>query len=268
MSSKKSLKVATVQFDPISGNFGYNSKVIAAFLEEAAQERARLVLFPELALSGYDLYLVEEGRCSVNESGAAINYLLNTCSRLQIYAVVGACIQRPDGLANGAFVINDKGNILGIYEKHYLDSFEKKFFLQGKTGLQFDVDSWKISIAISYDSQHPEHAKAMAKEDAAVYLVLGAFIKTGKELSHSSIFSTRAFDNTMYVAVSNFVGSHGELDFSGQSAIFDPEGQILCEGSITEPGIFYAELHESEILRIKNQPQAPIDIPVNPFFHK
>ena len=72
----------------------------------------------------------------------------------------------------------------------------------------------------------------------------------------------------MYVAVSNFVGSHGELDFSGQSAIFDPEGQILCEGSITEPGIFYAELHESEILRIKNQPQVPIDIPVNPFFHK
>jgi hypothetical protein len=47
MSSKKSLKVATVQFDPISGNFGYNSKVIAAFLEEAAQERARLVLFPK-----------------------------------------------------------------------------------------------------------------------------------------------------------------------------------------------------------------------------
>lgn len=235
------LKVATAQFNAIAGNFGHNLKIIVSLLEDAAQKQVRLVLFPELSISGYDLSMVEEGRCSINEKGDGLAYLLNACRRLKIYAVLGVCIQREEGISNSALIINDVGEIIGIYDKHYLDSSEKEIFLLGKQGFLFEIDQWVFSVAISYDSYYPEHAKEMTFAGAQVYLILGAFIKGGYMKVESNYFSERAIENKIYILISNYIGDHSGMSFSGDSSIFSPDGRLMVSGN-EAMGIYLAEL--------------------------
>lgn len=255
MSLNIPLKIATAQFNAIAGNFGHNLKEIVNLLEQAAKENVRIVLFPELSVSGYDLYLVEEGRCSLNEKGDGLSYLLKACQRLNIFAVVGACIERSEGISNSAFVINDKGEIIGIYNKHFLDSSEKELFLLGEHGFLFEVDGWTLSLAISYDSYYSEHAKTMALSGAQVYLILGAFIKAGYNKIDSNYFSERALENQIYIVISNFIGEHSGMTFSGNSSIYAPDGVLLVSG-YQESGISIGLLEKSKLLN--NQDTIPV----------
>jgi 5-aminopentanamidase len=260
MSSKNSLKIATAQFDAIAGNFGYNIKVMVALLEEAAEQNVRIVVFPELAISGYDSFLIEDGRCSVNEKGEGLVYFINACRRLHIYAVVGACIQRPEGISNSAFVIDESGKIMGTYDKHYLDSSERELFIPGERGFLFEVDGWKFALGICYDSSFPEHARAMALAGAEAYLVLGAFINGGSDHRRSIYLPARALENTIYVVLSNFVGSHGEMDFCGRSAVYAPDGSIVIDGGSEKTGVSIAVLEESELIKNRNSLEMLQDI--------
>jgi 5-aminopentanamidase len=268
MTSKNLLKIATSQFDAIAGNLGHNIKEMSALLEAAAQENVRIVVFPELSISGYDTYLIEEGRCSINEEGDGLKYLLNECRRLHIYAVIGACIERPEGISNSAFVIDENGKIIGTYDKHYIDSSEKELFIPGKHGFLFEVDGWKFALGISYDSTFPEHARAMALSGAEVYLVLGAFINGGSDHQRSISFPARAIENNIYVVFSNYVGSHGEMDFCGRSAIYSPDGLIMVECGAKKTGISVAVLEESEFIKNRNSLQNFQDINQVPFLNK
>ena len=264
MTEKNSLKIATAQFNAIAGNFGHNMKEMVTLLESAAQENVRIVVFPELAISGYDSFLIIEGRCSINEEGEGLKYLLNACQRLHIYAVIGACIERPEGLFNSAFIIDDNGKIIGTYDKHYLDSSEREIFIPGERGFLFEVDGWKLALGICYDSSFPEHARAMALAGAEAYLVLGAFINGGSDHRRSIYLPARALENTIYVVFSNFVGSHGEMDFCGRSAIYSPDGAVMVDGGSAKPGISVAVLQESELIKNRNSLQMLKDINASP----
>lgn len=260
MSLKTPLKIAAAQFSAIAGNFGYNIKTIVALLEEAAKENVRIVVFPELAISGYDPFLIEEGRCSMNEDGEGLNYLLNACRRLNLFAVVGACIERAEGITNSAFVIQNSGKIMGTYDKYYLDSSERELFIPGKHGFLFEVDGWKFALGICYDSSFPEHARAMALAGAEAYLVLGAFINGGSDHRRSIYLPARALENAIYVVFSNFVGSHGEMDFCGRSAIYAPDGSLMAECSFEKEGISTAIFEEVEYINYRNSSKMLEDV--------
>ncbi|APJ02842.1 carbon-nitrogen hydrolase family protein [Silvanigrella aquatica] len=255
MEKKNSISIATAQFAAFAGNFGHNMKEMESLLEKAKAKNARLVVFPELSLSGYDEFLVSEGRCTIDITSKALNYFKNSCKKYEIYAVIGVCLQKNYGFSNSALVINNEGEIIGIYNKHYLDSYEKELFISGDSGFLFEIEGWKFSLAISSDAFYPEHAKTMAKGGAEVYLILGSFINGGLNHRRSLEFPARALENEIYVVVSNYIGSHGDMDFCGRSSIYAPNGDLLFEATADQKEIIVSLLEEREFIKQKGSVQ-------------
>ena len=186
----------------------------------------------------------------------------------QIYAVVGACIGRPEGIFNSAFIINDNGDIIGTYDKNYLDSSEKGIFNSGNKGFLFKVDHWKFSIGISNDSSNSEHARSMALNGAEGYLVLGAYVNGASEHRGTLYFSERAKENSIYVVFSNFIGAHGGMDYCGHSGIYTPDGLILSDCGSDKIRISIANFEESELLKNRSTTQIGSDIVLNPVLNE
>ncbi len=224
---KKKFHLATAQFSPQSGNLGFNIKTICDILTQAAQRNIKLVLFPELAISGYDLNLIAEGRCFFPEDGSGLNYLLNTCKNLKINAVVGCCIKKTFDFYNCALIINELGEISQIYDKQYLDGEEKSIFTHGHKFCTFEIDGWKLGVCISYDSYSLNLAKKMQTLEVEIYLVLGAFIKGGYYSLNLNHFSAKAKECKFYVAVSNYIGQHSGMSYAGNSCLYSPNGELL-----------------------------------------
>lgn len=243
---KKTLHLATAQFSPLAGNLGYNIKTMCDILTEAAQRNIKLVLFPELAVSGYDLNLIEEGRCFLPEDGSGLNYLLNTCKKLKINAVVGCCIKKTFDLYNCALIINELGELSQIYDKQFLDEQEKNIFNYGNKVCTFKIDNWCIGVSISYDSYSLNLARKMQILGVEIYLVLGAFIKGGYYSLNLNHFSAIAKECKFYVAVANYIGQHSGMSYAGNSCIYSPNGDLL-NNCFENLGITSAILTETAI---------------------
>ena len=114
------VRVAVAQTAPQLGANQRNLDQITARLEEAAGEGARLVVFPECALSGYLLDDLEElERFAEPVPGPAITRLADTCARLQVHAVVGLLERGSDALYNSAVLVGPNG-LIACYRKAHL----------------------------------------------------------------------------------------------------------------------------------------------------
>ncbi|WGL58775.1 carbon-nitrogen hydrolase family protein [Pigmentibacter sp. JX0631] len=224
---KNKIHVATAQFSPLAGNLGYNVKKICTILEESAQKNVQLVLFPELAICGYDLKLIDEGRGVFSEDGSGLNFLFNTCKNCKIAAIVGCCIQKGSKIYNSALIINEFGELIQIYDKQLLDAEEKEIFNFGEKTCVFKIHDWNFGIAISYDCYSLDITTKLKFLQIDAYLILGAFIKGGYYSFDLNHFALLAKEFECYVVVSNFIGSHGGLTFSGNSSIYAKNGDLL-----------------------------------------
>lgn len=224
---KSKIHIATAQFAPVAGNLGYNIKKICTILEESAQKSVQLVLFPELAICGYDLKLIQEGLCIFPEDGSGLSFLFNTCKNFKIAAIVGCCIQKGAEIYNSALIINEFGELIQIYDKQLLDSEEKEIFKHGEKNCIFKIHNWHFGIAISYDCYSLDITTKLKFSQIDVYLILGAFIKGGYYSFDLNHFAVLAKEFEFYVVVSNFIGSHGGLSFSGNSSIYAKNGDLL-----------------------------------------
>ncbi|MGY3803494.1 carbon-nitrogen hydrolase family protein [Pigmentibacter ruber] len=224
---KSKINIATAQFAPLAGNLGYNIKKICTILEESSHRSVQLVLFPELAICGYDLKLIDEGRGVFTEDGNGLNFLFNACRNFKIAAIVGCCIRKGSELYNSALIINEFGELIHIYDKQLLDAEEKEIFKFGEKNCVFKIHDWYFGVAISYDCYSMDITTKLKFLQIDAYLILGAFIKGGYYSFDLNHFALLAKEFDCYVVVSNFIGSHGGLTFSGNSSIYAKNGELL-----------------------------------------
>ncbi|PKV87616.1 carbon-nitrogen hydrolase family protein [Streptomyces sp. TLI_146] len=238
------LRIAAAQAPVAPGDIPANVVTVARLIGAAARGGARVVVFAEKFLTGYEPELIraEPERCAVNGVGdPRLDPVVAACREGGVVAVVGAAVYDGGELFVSALVV-DGGGVRARYDKQTLFRAEREVYRHGAAGLTLDVDEWRLGLGICYDSGFPEHARAAALDGCHAYVV-GALFGVGGGYHESRIwFPARAFDNTVYAVLANHVGRTGEWETCGGSAVWGPDGRVVAEAGADGEEIVLADL--------------------------
>ncbi|MFG2717455.1 carbon-nitrogen hydrolase family protein [Streptomyces sp. NPDC048416] len=237
------LRIAAAQAQAAPGEVEVNAATVARLVRAAGDAGARVVVFPEKFLSGYepDLIRADPERCAAHPGDDRLAPIADACRAAGVIAVVGAAVLDGGELYVSAFVMDGTG-IVGRYDKQTLFKQERALYRQGPAGATLEVDGWRLGLGICYDSGFPEHARAAALDGCHAYVV-GALFSEGNGHHESRIwFPARAFDNTVYAVLANHIGVTGGWRTCGSSAVWGPDGRVVAEGSPTEEELVVADL--------------------------
>jgi len=224
------LSVALAQLNPTVGDIAGNARKLGDGIARAKDEDARLVVFPELALTGYppeDLLLktsfLDGARAALDELASQTRGLV---------ALVGFP-ERADDVYNSAAVLAD-GRVAGIYRKIHLPNYgvfdEQRYFQSGSEPALFELDGVRIGITICEDIWEPgppATAEALAGAEVIVNLSASPY-HAGKGLERERMLVQRARDSLVAVAFCNLLGGQDELVFDGHSVVIDQDGEIVA----------------------------------------
>ena len=232
------LVVAAAQAQAVAGELDTNVRTAAGLVREAADRGAQVVVLPETFMTGYDLDAFAGRLPSLADLPLAP---LRDAARDSGAVVVAGCALEAEGLKTiSSIVVQPDGSVVVPYDKQHLDGDEKRYFTPGDHGASIRVHGLELGLSICYDGCFPEHARAAAADGAVAYLSSSAYF-VGAEHRRDLYYAARAVENGMYVVFAGLTGRCGSRDFSGGSAVYDPEGRPLVRLG-TEPGVAVADI--------------------------
>lgn len=275
------MKLALIQFNPTIGALTANADRLLALAAEAEAQQPDLIVFPELALTGYpprDLLL----------QGGFIEAVMAQARRIAAAAPREALLvfglpwpvdeSRPDGhrLHNSLCACRD-GQIIALYHKRLLPTYdvfdEDRYFEPGSRGVILSVspraggtpvrvglsiceDLWRgedVGFASRYLNAPDPVAELVTPPDGS----LGAQVivnpsaspfRLGTGQRHRALLSKHARAHGVFVAAVNQVGANDELVFDGHAAVFDPQGSLIAAGPGFVEAITTVDLHPGAAL--------------------
>lgn len=237
------LRVAAISAPARAGDVPANAAAAASWVRRAAERGAAVAVLPELFLPGYDPATLrrDPDGCDVTADDARLDPLASAAAETGTVAVVGASVRRPDGARSLAVLVATADGIRTAYAKQHLWDQERDIFTAGTAGATVVVDGWPLGLGVCYDGCFPDHARAAAADGALAYLCPSAYV-VGSEHRRDLYYAARALDNAMYVVFAGLVGRCGELEFSGGSAVFDPQGRPVDQVASGDTGMAVADL--------------------------
>jgi NAD+ synthase (glutamine-hydrolysing) len=242
------MRLALAQINTTVGDLDGNRDLILDRLEEAKAASADLVLFPELAVTGYppeDLLLRPGFVRAAEESLAAIARATHG-----IVALVGAPYFDRD-LFN-ACAICAAGEVKALYRKRFLPNYgvfdEDRYFAPARDLLLLEHGGTLIGPTICEDMWQPgPPATDLALAGAQLLTNISASpFHVGRDREREEMFATRARDNSCFVAFCNSVGGQDELIFDGHSLVLDEEGHVLARAPGFEEALLVVDIDPAD----------------------
>lgn len=257
----KQVRVALAQINPTVGALSSNGRRITEAIEEARSVGAGLVVFPELAVTGYppeDLLLKPDFLKNAQATLRQIARAATDCT-----ALVGTP-DSGDRLHNAAAVLHS-GEIQGYVRKQLLPNYgvfdEERYFAAGRASPILDSDGLGVAASICEDIWYPDGPVTyQAREGGAGLMVnLSASpFERGKVEQRERMLATRAADNRAFLAFCNLVGGQDELVFDGHSVILDPSGEVVARAPGFTEDLLVADIDFTETHRRRlREPRKP-----------
>lgn len=221
-----------VQFESIIGDVAANTLKAIRFMEEAGKRGVDLIVFPELFLTGYDLEKLggEYARLAQHSGSKAVAELARAAGEAGVNAVLPMPVVTERGVANGAFAVSRKGEIVDVYCKVHLWEEESRYFTAGSKFKTVPFDFANVGLMICYDAGFPETARTLTLQGADLLVAPSAFSRELRQ-RWDIYFATRALENTRFVAAVNGVGgSAGDGFLFGNNKVAAPNGTYVLEG--------------------------------------
>ncbi|MFF2326425.1 MULTISPECIES: carbon-nitrogen hydrolase family protein [unclassified Streptomyces] len=220
------LRTALLQSSGRPGRADENLTVLDGAAGRAADAGARLLVCPELFLTGYaigaDVPLLAEPA-----DGPSAGAVAEIAARHGLAVLYGYPERAGRRIFNAAQLIGPDGTGLANYRKtHLFGCFEQEWFTPGEEPVvQAELDGVRIGIMICYDVEFPENVRAHALAGTDLLLVPTAQMHPFQFVAES-VVPVRAFENQMYVAYVNRTGPEGEFEFVGLSCLAGPDGAV------------------------------------------
>jgi NAD+ synthase (glutamine-hydrolysing) len=234
--------IALAQINPVVGDLSGNVKLISDAAEVAHRAGAKLLITPELALTGYppeDLLL----RPAFVEAAAdALDQLRSALAAYPgLAVVVGHPLKTPLGLHNAASVLKD-GQCIASYAKHELPNNEVfdevRYFTPGNAPCVFDIEGCAIGVIICEDAWHAGPASQAKAAGAQVLISLNASpYHLHKENLRLEVLRQVIGTTGLPLIYVNAVGGQDELVFDGGSFALDANGLVATAMPQFETGI-------------------------------
>ena len=238
------LKLALCQMNPTVGDIAGNEEKIIDGIESALRAGAQLVLFPEMAITGYppeDLLLKEHFLRDAREA------LERVAAKAEgIVALVGFP-ERADDVYNACAVLAE-GSVQGVYRKMLLPNYgvfdEHRYFQTGTQGALLEIGDVTLGLTICEDIWEPgPPASDEALAGATVLVNISASpYHAGKGPERERMLIQRARDNLAAVAFCALVGGQDELVFDGHSLVVDHQGTVIARAAQFEEELLIATI--------------------------
>lgn len=269
--------IALSQSNPVLGDLPKNADLIAKAAQLASAKGAKLLLTPELSLTGYppeDLLLRDAFIQAVDQQLTQL--AKNLSSHPDLRVIVGHPKRTEAGLQNVASVLY-RGEIIASYAKQKLPNHEVfdevRYFVPGDDACVFEIDGTKIGLIICEDAWHAS-AAAQAKHHGAELLVIpnASPYHLEKQCLREDVAKARVVETGLPLIYLNAVGGQDELVFDGASFAFSKTGELvlampqfkedmafieysnsdLVKGAVTAPHSVEAQVYDALVLGVKD----------------
>ncbi|MGI5321110.1 carbon-nitrogen hydrolase family protein [Actinomadura nitritigenes] len=233
---RESLTVAVAQPACADLDVVHNASRQARVVQRAG---ARLVVFPELSLTGYDL-----AAPAVAADDARLDPIRAACDSADAIALVGAPVREPDGHEYIATLAITGESTTVAYRKLHLHGEEVHRFAPGEKPEVLEVDGWRLGLAICRDAAVPQHAADTAALTIDAY-VASTLYGAGREQAtrRDEHMRDRAAAHGVWVVLSTAAGPSGEYrETSGGSGVWAPDGNVLVQAGADPDAVVTATL--------------------------
>ena len=256
------LRLAMAQINPTVGDLAGNSAKILEKVQQAQDLGSNLVLFPELALTGYPIEDLALSKDFLNDSGKALESLAQELAKRgqgHIRVVVGhpALAKSPTSWAIGqncASLIFD-GKVQASYAKHHLPNYsvfdEYRVFVPGDQLLTFEIDGLRFATVICEDIwQTGGPVSQIASHNVDLTLVLnGSPFERSKTDTRLELVQDLASTQSTAVAYVNLVGGQDDLVFDGNSFQIDADGNEIARAKQFDTDLVVVEIESKNLIK-------------------
>jgi 5-aminopentanamidase len=238
-------RIAGAQMDCRLGDNAANWAEIRTRLREAAALEAKLVLFPECALSGYGFQSKEQAWPHAEPlPGPTTQQLGEECRKLGVWAALGM-LEREEAtgrLFNSCALVGPGGEIYSYRKLHLPFLGVDRFATRGDHPLAVhDLGGLRVGINICYDGSFPEASRVLALMGADLIL-LPTNWPTKALCTAQYLAAARALENRIFYMAVNRIGDESGFHFIGQSRIHDCTGDLLAVCDHDRPAILAADI--------------------------
>ena len=253
------MKIGICQINPTVGAINKNKKLILENYDRSVSLGAELVVFPELAITGYppqDLLLREQ---FLTNTENALDEIVKCASTPMI---LGSTLVENSHLFNCSFLC-ENGKIVGHYKKILLPTYdvfdEDRYFKSGSEPSVFELtisgQSKRIGLQICEDLWDHNYSKDLAesiKETGADIIINISASPFGDDrlTERSKLIKAKAQKTSLPFVYCNMVGSQDELIFDGQSLVYGQDGNLIAKGKAFEEDLLIVDLKETNQINL------------------
>jgi predicted amidohydrolase len=222
------LSVAVVQPACVPLDVAANARAHARLIRLAA---ARVVVFPELSLTGYEL-----DAPTIGVDDRRLIPMIEACAEMGTLALAGAPIDGAAGRFHIAMLAITGHGVDVAYRKLWLGDAESRRFSPGPGPVVIEVDGWRLGLAICKDTGVPRHQLDTAQLGIDAY-VAGTAMFPDETEEQNARAARIAAEHRVWVAMASFAGptGGGYTETAGSSGIWSPDGQAMAQAD-PQPG--------------------------------
>ena len=249
------MKVAAAQIACSLGNLDANVLKMREFCTRAKEGGADLIVFPEVADTGYSMPVIKTNAATWEKGPVA--ELQRIAKELSVAIVSGVSERDAGSIYNSQVLIDSDGKIAGSYRKTHLftgkPGREDECFLPGNELKSVAFGGFQLGFTICYDLRFPEVFRTLAIEQGVNVFILSAAWPFPR-LEHFRILAlARAIENQSYLIASNRVGTDEGVTCCGSSTIIDPYGVIVGAASTDREELVMGTISEEAIRSVRSR---------------
>lgn len=255
-------RIALAQIDPVLGDMKANVEKHVALADRAASAGARLVVFPELSLTGYSIKDMNwDLALNLGGDTRAVAPLIEKGKTISIMAG-GVEEGASFGLYNSAFLF-EGGEVRSVHRKTYPPTYgmfeENRYFSSGTDVRAVDTKNGRMGVLICEDLWHLPLPYILARDGAGIIVTLVASPTriSGKEEKpqiatvNSENHRTYARLLSVFVVFCNRVGFEDGVNFWGGSEVVGPDGSQIASAKLFDEDLIMAEIDDNELRRAR-----------------
>ena len=224
------MRIALAQINPTVGDVAGNSSRMIELAQTAADRGAQVVVFPELAVTGYPPEDLVLKRGFVKANLEALEKIAAATGDALV--IVGFVDSRDEKLYNAAAMCH-RGSVVATYHKQLLPNYgvfdERRYFQPGREHVLIETEAGVLGVCVCEDAWHP-NGPVISQGDAGAQIVANINASPyhkGKLHERERLLGERAQGAHASIVYVNTVGGQDELVFDGASLVVSPEGEVV-----------------------------------------